>query len=93
MDILFGFLIAINLYGFLVMRKDKQRARRKGRRVSEKRIFITSVLGGAIGVYLAMKIFHHKTRHKAFTYGIPLIILIQILLFVVLLYYTYGGEV
>ncbi len=73
------------------MGKDKRKARHKGRRVSERQIFITSILGGAVGVYLAMKFFRHKTRHKSFTYGIPLIILIQILLFAIYFYNTSGG--
>ena len=50
------------------------------RRVPEKTLFLLSILGGSLGALLGMKAFHHKTLHKSFRFGIPIIFLCQVLL-------------
>lgn len=81
--ILLYFLI-INLVGFLLMLVDKRRAIKKEWRISEKSLFIVSILGGSIGSYLGMYYFRHKTKHLKFTLGIPIIIIIQIYILTIL---------
>ena len=49
-------------------------------RISEATLLILAVIGGSIGALLGMKIWHHKTMHKKFKYGLPLILLAQIAL-------------
>ena len=76
-------LVLINLVTFLVFGLDKWKARRKVRneavrRVPEKTLFLLSILGGSIGALLGMRVFHHKTRHWYFRFGIPAILLCQI---------------
>ena len=82
--ILIYFLI-INLFGFLIMLIDKQRAIHKEWRIPEKTLIWISVLGGAIGMILGMSSFRHKTKHKKFTIGVPFILLMQI--FLTILYF------
>lgn len=72
------YIAAVNLYGFIVMGIDKWKSTHKKWRISEKAIFITAFLGGALGVYVGMKVFHHKTLHNKFRYGIPLILALHI---------------
>lgn len=79
MDFLLIYLIAINIIGFIIMGIDKSKAKRNKWRISEKTIFITALLGGSIGVKLGMKHYRHKTQHKQFVYGIPAIIILQLL--------------
>lgn len=67
------YLLLINLDAFLLMRSDKRRAQRGGRRVPEAAFFLLAVLGGAPGVLLAMYAFRHKTRHAGFAVGMPVI--------------------
>ncbi|MEO3943823.1 DUF1294 domain-containing protein [Gorillibacterium sp. CAU 1737] len=74
---LFGYLVAINLFGFVLMGSDKARARRKKRRVPEARLFLTAFLGGALGVLLGMNRFRHKTLHTSFRVGIPLLLMLN----------------
>lgn len=74
------YLITINALGFLLMRSDKQRARKKIWRISEMTLIGTAVIGGSIGVLLGMELFRHKTRKPRFFIGIPLIMMIQFLL-------------
>lgn len=74
------YLIFVNLVGFFIMFVDKNRAIKNQWRISEKALIGISVAGGSIGMLLGMQTFRHKTKHKKFTIGIPLILAIQILL-------------
>ena len=76
------YLAAINLATFLVYGIDKWRAKRGAWRVSEKTLFVLPLLGGSVGAIAGMKVFHHKTKHWYFKYGLPLILLLQIALVV-----------
>lgn len=71
------YLAALSLVLFIMMGHDKRRARRGGRRVPEKRLFALAALGGALGGWLGMYAFHHKTRHWYFKFGFPALALLQ----------------
>ncbi len=79
------YLAAINLATFIVYGADKRRARKGKWRVPEKMLFLLPLLGGSAGALLGMRVFHHKTRHWYFVWGIPAILLAQIALAVWLL--------
>ena len=79
-------LIAINLVTFAVYGADKRRARRGAWRVPEKTLFLLPLLGGSVGALLGMRVFHHKTKHWYFVWGVPAILLAQAALAVWLLY-------
>ena len=73
------YLAAINILTFCVYGADKRRARIQGaRRVPEKTLFALALLLGSAGALFAMRVFHHKTRHWYFKFGIPAILLTQI---------------
>ena len=74
------YLAAINVVTFFMYGVDKWKAKRSKWRVSETALIWMAVLGGSIGAWLGMKVWHHKTQHKKFKYGIPLILLAQIAL-------------
>lgn len=74
------YLIALNLLAFFLMALDKAKARRGARRIPEKVLFLTAALGGSLGAILAMAAFRHKTRHLSFVFGLPLILLLQLIL-------------
>jgi uncharacterized membrane protein YsdA (DUF1294 family) len=82
-------LLVINVVTFLVYGIDKVKAKQGSWRISEATLLILAVIGGSIGAFLGMKVWHHKTMHKKFKYGLPLILLAQMsliyLLFVNLL--------
>ena len=79
------YLAAINLATFAVYGADKRRARRGEWRVPEKTLFLLPLLGGSVGALLGMRMFHHKTKHWYFVWGIPTILLAQLALAVWLL--------
>ena len=72
------YLIIINIVTFLVYGIDKWKARKTMWRIREASLLMLAVLGGSIGAWLGMKVWHHKTQHKKFRYGIPAIIIVQI---------------
>ena len=73
-------LIVINVLTFVVYGIDKWKAKNGNWRISEATLLILAVIGGSIGALLGMKVWHHKTMHKKFKYGLPLILLAQIVL-------------
>ena len=73
-------LICINVVTFLFYGIDKWKAKQGSWRISEATLLLLAVIGGSIGALLGMQVWHHKTMHLKFKYGIPLILLAQIAL-------------
>ena len=80
MSCLTYYLLAINAVAFIMYGIDKYKAKKAKFRISEATLLLLAVLGGSIGAWMGMKVWHHKTMHKKFKYGIPAILLIQIAL-------------
>lgn len=76
-ELLWTYLTIINAAGFLLMLVDKRRARKKLWRIPERTLMTVAALGGSLGSLLGMYLFRHKTRHRKFTVGIPLILCAQ----------------
>ena len=74
------YLLGINAVTFIVYGIDKYKAKKAKWRIPETMLLLLAVLGGSIGAWMGMKVWHHKTMHKKFKYGIPAILLIQIAL-------------
>ena len=80
------YLAVINVVTFFMFGIDKWKAKKSKWRVRETALLGLAVLGGSIGAWLGMKVWHHKTLHKKFKHGIPVIIIIQLVLSVYLIY-------
>ena len=76
------YLATINIVAFFIYGIDKWKAKRSKWRISEATLLVVAVLGGSIGAWLGMKTWHHKTLHKKFRFGVPLILTAQILLLI-----------
>ena len=76
------YLIAMNVVTFFMYGIDKWKAKRSKWRISEATLLGMAVIGGSIGAWLGMRMWHHKTMHKKFQFGIPLIIVAQIALLI-----------
>ncbi len=81
------YLAAVNIITFIMFGADKARAVKGRWRISEASLILAALLGGSIGALAGMRVFHHKTRHRKFTVGIPVILVLQIVFMV--LYYPY----
>ncbi len=73
-------MLLINGIGFVLMGVDKRRAKRDQWRISEKTLFLPPLLGGTVGAILGMRVFHHKTKHWYFRYGLPALLVLQVVL-------------
>lgn len=71
------YLVAINAATFFVYGIDKWKARRSMWRIPEATLLGLAAIGGCIGAWLGMRAWRHKTMHKKFQLGIPLIIVAQ----------------
>ena len=78
--ILIIYLIAVNIIAFVMYGADKHKAKRGKWRISEKALICIAVIGGSIGALFGMYVFRHKTKHGLFCFGIPLILIAQIIL-------------
>lgn len=74
------YLAVMTLAGFLSMGWDKLMAKKGRWRVPERTLLLIAALGGSLGSILGMEVFHHKTRHKKFSWGLPAIFLLQCVL-------------
>ena len=84
--LLLEYLIAVNLIGFALMGIDKYKTKKRAFRIPEATLFIVAIIGGSIGSIIGMYAFRHKTRHWYFVYGMPAILILQILLIALLLH-------
>ncbi len=72
------YLLFINVVTFIAFGVDKRKAKHNKWRIAEKTLLGLAAIGGSVGALLAMIMFHHKTKHKKFYIGVPVIILLQI---------------
>ena len=72
------YILGINVITFIIYGIDKLKAKKGKWRTPEACLLGLAVIGGSIGAYLGIKVWHHKTLHKKFKYGIPAIIILQI---------------
>jgi uncharacterized membrane protein YsdA (DUF1294 family) len=78
------YLLAINAVAFIVYGIDKYKAKKAKWRIPETTLLLLAAIGGSIGAWAGMRLWHHKTMHKKFKYGIPIIIILQVALAVYL---------
>ena len=84
MNIILYYLLAVNIATFLLYGIDKYKAKKGKRRISEATLLTMAAIGGSIGAWAGMRLWHHKTMHKKFKHGIPVIMIMQVCLVVYL---------
>lgn len=84
MESIFYYLAAANVMAFLLVWIDKRKAVQGAYRIPERTFWTIALLGGAIGTYAGMQHFRHKTKHKSFMIGIPIIMVVNVILFIYL---------
>ena len=84
-DYILIYIAAISVISVITCIYDKLAAIKDKRRIRERTLFTLSFLGGAAAMYLTMRIIRHKTLHKSFMIGLPIIIIFHIVLFYLLI--------
>ena len=74
------YLLLVNAAAFLAFGEDKRRAKRRAWRIPEATLMGLAAAGGSLGALAGMRFFHHKTRHRKFTAGVPALLIAQIAL-------------
>ena len=85
-------LAAINIVAFFLYGIDKWKARHDKWRVTEARLLSISLLGGSVGAFLGMKVWHHKTQHNKFRFGLPLILILHLAIGIAVVYFCYFNK-
>ena len=75
--LILSLIVLLNLITFIVYGIDKLKARKNKWRIPDSTLMLLAIIGGSIGALLGIKVWHHKTLHMKFRYGIPMIILAQ----------------
>ncbi|OZI12847.1 hypothetical protein CEW92_04850 [Bacillaceae bacterium SAS-127] len=78
---LFIYFVLINVISYAVMANDKRKAKRGAWRTSEFTLWLLAFTGGAVGSWVAMQTYRHKTKHTSFKYGMPILAVIDLGLF------------
>lgn len=78
MPLLSIYLVLINVIGYLFMMIDKKRAIKHQYRISERTLWTIAIFFGALGLYIGMQNFRHKTKHATFKYGLPALTLLEL---------------
>lgn len=89
MKYLYYYLFFINVLAFFLMGIDKRKAELGRWRIPERTLFLSAFLGGGVGAIAGMQLFRHKTKHRSFTVGMPLILLLWIIGLAALLYFRH----
>ncbi len=79
-------LFALNLITFIIYCIDKFKAKKAKWRISEATLILLAVIGGSIGAWLGLQVWRHKTQHKKFFIGIPMILTLQVVATIYILY-------
>ena len=74
------YIVVINLVSFMMFGIDKYKARRGQWRISEATLLAVAAIGGSFGAWMGMKVWHHKTLHSKYRYGVPIMLLVHIAL-------------
>ena len=80
-----AYFVLINLTAFSLMGIDKRKAIKGAFRIPEATLFTVALIGGSIGSIVGMYTFRHKTRHFTFVYGMPAILILQIVLIILIM--------
>lgn len=78
------YLLIVNVIAFILYGTDKYKAKHHYWRISEKTLFALTIAGGGVGALIAMYVFRHKTKTPLFKWGVPIVLLIQILIYLLL---------
>ena len=87
LHVVLAYFITVNVLGLVLFGIDKWKAKHDKWRISEATLLSVTIIGGSIGAWVGMKVWHHKTMHKKFKYGIPLVMVLQFALLLFTLYW------
>jgi uncharacterized membrane protein YsdA (DUF1294 family) len=88
MTVILYIFLALNVVTFSVYGWDKWKAIKRKWRISEATLLLLAAVGGSLGAWCGMWVWHHKTKHRKFYWGVPAIIVVQLLIIAAVWWYT-----
>lgn len=85
MEIAIIYLLAMNVLSFVCLRSDKKRANFSRYKIGARTFYVLSLLGGALGVLIGMYYYRYLTEKPLFRYGVPVVLILQLLIILLLL--------
>ena len=79
-----GYLVIINVIAFIIYGIDKRKAKKHLWRIPEATLIGLALMGGSVGAFLGMRLFHHKTKHVKFYVGVPVIFVVETVVAIIL---------
>ena len=80
-----GYLVIINVIAFIIYGIDKRKAKKHLWRIPEATLIGLALMGGSVGAFLGMRLFHHKTKHIKFYVGVPAIFIIEMVIAIIII--------
>ena len=80
-----GYLVIINVIAFIIYGIDKRKAKKHLWRIPEATLIGLALMGGSVGAFLGMRLFHHKTKHIKFYVGVPAIFIIEMAMAIIII--------
>ena len=87
-NIIYAYLIALNVVTFIIYSFDKRQAIKSGMRVPEMVLHLLALLGGSPAAAVAQLLFRHKTRKPSFRIIFFLIITLQVAAVLIAIHYA-----
>lgn len=91
--ICFIYLVLINIIGFILTGLDKYWAVHHKWRLAEKKLLLLAVFGAGLGIFIGCLVFNHKIRNRTFMLGIPAILVTEVVLTLVLIFFTFRSGI
>ena len=79
-NIAIAYFLLVNIVAFIAFGVDKFKAKKNRSRIPEFTLLLLAAIGGSVGALLGMEIFRHKTLHAKFKFGVPAILVVQIVI-------------
>ncbi len=80
------YFAAVSVASAFITAADKYFAKKNKWRIPEKTLLLLAFVGGALPMLVTMKLIRHKTKHKKFMLGLPVMVLLHIAIVVAIIW-------
>ncbi|MFD1039590.1 DUF1294 domain-containing protein [Virgibacillus byunsanensis] len=86
LEVILPYLIGVNIVSLILMGIDKRKAKKQQYRIPERTFWMLAIIGGSFGSFLGMRLYHHKTKHRSFMVGMPVLMILHFIIFLYVIF-------